>query len=58
MNAEQLWLTHKHGCWHCQREAKHFEDGEMTCQEGVDLLIAFRHDAYEQAALFDATSTA
>jgi hypothetical protein len=49
MTAEQAWLNHKHGCRRCQRQWKRWEDGDMTCGEGVPLLFAALYEADDQA---------
>lgn len=39
----RAWETHRKSCRGCQRQWKRFEDGEMTCETGVDLYLAVRH---------------
>jgi len=53
--AEQAWRAHKRGCWRCQRQAARWEDGEMTCEPGVQLLIAWHREQEAQPALFEVT---
>ena len=53
MSQQREWLAHKASCWHCKREWKKFEDGDMTCQDGVDLLIAARRAAETELVLFE-----
>jgi hypothetical protein len=53
VTAQKTWEQHRRSCWHCQREAKRFEDGDMTCQTGVDLLIAARRETETEPALFE-----
>lgn len=49
MTAEQAWQHHKRACRRCQRQWKRWEDGEMTCEQGVGLFFAARAEADAQA---------
>ena len=49
----QAWADHKRYCWRCQRQWRRFEDGDMTCPGGVDLLIAARRAAEAELVLFE-----
>lgn len=39
---QRAWEDHRRSCRRCQRQSKRWEDGEMTCELGVDLFFAAR----------------
>lgn len=46
------WEEHRRACWHCQREWKRWEEGEMTCDRGVELFLAVQHADADELVLF------